>query len=201
MKKLFLVAVIAIVTGIAVAGGVSIASANHESDGKPSAFVDSVAEILGIAPEEVSGAIAQAKSEAKVAHLEAMLADAVAAGVIDEAAAISDWLAGKPNALRSMRHHGLRSAVEAGGVEAFLAGLVDQEIITTTESAEISAWLELRPPATDRLRKWRHEQFKSGGHRFRHGGKCGRGYGGSGHHKHFDPNATPDPEVSNSNPV
>jgi len=202
MKKLIVLPLVAIVVIVAVVGGASIVRASHGHTDGSSGFADRVAEILGIAPEDVSAAIAQARSEKHAAHIESLLAEAVAAGVIteEEAAAIFEWISGKLDALHSVKHLGLRSAAAAGEVEAFLADLVAQEVITGAESAEISVWLELRPTATDQLREWRREQFKNDGHRFHRGG-CKRGYGGSGHHNYDDPDGTSDAEVSISNPV
>ena len=202
MKKLFVLPVIGVLALVAVVGGVSVARADQGGEGA-SALTERIAEILGIAPDDVASAMAQARSEAHVARMESRLAEAVDAGVIteEEAAAISDWFGGKPDALHSLRHHGLRSAVEAGEVESFLADLVAQEIITTAESAEISAWLEIRPPAIEQFREWRMEQFKNGGHRWGGRGHRGRGHGGCGDHKFFEPGETPDPETPTSNPL
>lgn len=207
MRKLLVLPVIAVVAVAAAVGGISVASANHNGDGG-SAFTDRIAEILGIAPEDVSSAFAQARSEAHVARMESRLADAVAADVIteEEAAAISDWFAGKPEALQSFRHYGLRSAVEAGEIEAFLADLVVQEIITPAESEEISGWFEGRPPVIEQLREWRMQQFMGRGHHgfgFRGGKHWGRGHGGGmgGHgfcDPYADPDAVPEPEVSDT---
>jgi hypothetical protein len=199
MKKLFVLPVIGVLALVAVVGGVSVARADHGGEGA-SAITDRIAEILGIAPDEVASAVTQARSEARVARMESRLAEAVADGVITEAeaAAILDWRAGKPDALHSVQHHGLRSAVEAGELETFLAGLVAEEIITVTESAEISAWLELRPPAIEQFRDWRKSQFKNGHHRFHGHKRWGRGHGGCGGHKFIEPEDTPDPDISTS---
>lgn len=177
MKKRFVLLTIAVVAVIGVIGGVAaVASADHGHTGSSSAFIDRIAELLGLAPEDVSSAIAQARDEAHAAHFAAKLDEAVEAGVItrEEANAITAWASGKPDALKAIRHHGLKSAVKAGEVEQFLAGLVEQELITQAESGEISAWVQNRPPAAESLREWRIEQFKNSGYRFHHGG---HGYG------------------------
>ncbi len=165
-------------------GGVVMASADGGDAGGSSAFIDRVAEILGIAPEDVSSAIAQARDETHAARFASKLDEAVEAGAItqEEADAIADWVSGKPDALKAVRHRGLRSAVKADGVDAFLAGLVEQELITQAESDEISAWLGNRPTATESLREWRMEQFKNGDYQFRHGWGRHGGFGGHGGH-------------------
>ncbi|MDP6667085.1 MAG: hypothetical protein QF357_06755 [Dehalococcoidia bacterium] len=202
MKKLFALLVIVGVAIGGVLGGISVANADHDG-GRSSALTDRIAEILGIAPDEVASAIAQARSEAQVERMKAKLAEAVDAGIItpEESAAITDWFAGKPDALHAVRRHGLRSAVKAGELEAFLAGLVDQEIITATESAEISTWLNARPSALEQLREWRMEQFKNGEHRF-HGRKgWGRRHHGWGRHGFCEGGDNANPEVSDANPA
>lgn len=163
-------------------GGAVVASADPGDAGGYSAFIDRVAEILGIAPEDVSSAIAQARDEAHAARLAVKLDEAVEAGVItqDEADAIAAWVSGRPDALKAVSHRGLRSAVKADEIDVFLAGLVEQELITQAESDEISTWLENRPPAMESLREWRMEQFKSGDYQFRHGWRSHGGFGGHG---------------------
>ena len=190
MKKIFWLPAIIAIAAVSVIGVTSFARADHGGTGS-SDLSDRVAEILNIAPEDVSAAIAQARSEAHVARIESRLAEAVAAGVIseEESAVIFDWVSGKPEALHSVKHYGLKTAENAGEVDAILAELVAQELISESESAEISAWLAVRPAATDSLREWRRSQFKLGGHHG-HGG-CGRG-----HHRHLDSDDTSGTEVS-----
>ncbi len=163
-------------------GEAVMASADGGDTDGSSAFIDRVAEILGIAPEDVSSAIAQARDETHAARFAAKLDEAVEAGVItqEEADAIAAWISGKPDALKAVRHHGLRTAVKADEIDVFLAGLVEQELITQAESDEISAWLENRPPAMESLREWRMEQFKNGDYPFRHGWGRHGGFGGHG---------------------
>jgi len=182
-----------------------VARADHGDGSGSSAFVERIAEILGIDADEVSAAITQARSEERTARMESRLAEAVEAGVIseEESTAITDWFAGKPDALSKVRRHGLRSAVEAGEVESFLSDLVAELVIDQSESDEIAAWLEIRPAAMEQLREWRMERFKNGDHGFRHGrGRWGRGFGrGWGHHGHHAPGEATDTDVSNASPL
>ena len=179
MKKRFMLLIIALAVISGVVGGVVGARADDGDADGSSAFIDRVAEILGIAPEDVSSAVAQARDETRTAHIDSKLNEAVAAGVItqEEADSIAAWFAGKPDVLKAIRHHGLRTAVMADEVGAYLADLVEQELITQFEADEISAWLENRPSALEPLREWRMEQFKSGDYRFHH--RWG-GHGGCG---------------------
>ena len=179
MKKRSVLLIIAVAAIFGVIGGAAaVASADHGHTGSSSAFFDRIAELLGVAPEDVSSAIAQARDEARATHFAAKLDEAVEAGVItrEEAEAIAAWASGKPDALKAIRHHGLKSAVKADEVEQFLAGLVEQELITQAESGEISTWIQNRPPAAESLRQWRIEQFKNGDYPFHHGrhgyGRC-----------------------------
>ena len=154
MKRLITLPVLALVLVAIVAGGVSVARADHGGGERSSAFADRIAEILGLEADEVSSAISQARSEMHVARMESKLADAVEAGAIseEESLAISGWFVGNPDALSKIRRHGLRPAVEAGEVETFLLGLVAEGVIDEIESGEISAWLEIRPAAIGQFR-------------------------------------------------
>ena len=174
MKKRFVLLIVAVVAVIgAIGGAAAVASADHGHAGGSSAFIDRVAELLGLAPEDVASAIAQTRDEARATHFTAKLGEAVEAGVItrEEVDAIAAWASGKPDALKAVRHHGLKSAVKADEVEQFLPGLVEQELITQAESGDISAWVQNRPPAAESLREWRIEQFRNGEGRFHHGGR------------------------------
>jgi len=181
MKKLFILTAFFAVAAVAVIGGSSAVSADP-GHGGGSAYFERYAEALGLAPEDVEAAVAQARSERQVARMEAKLAAAVAAGVIteEESAAIADWYAGKPDALQPGSNLQMRTAVEAGTVDQFLADLVAQEMITAQEADEISAWFEVRPTATDELHEWNTTQ-NYGGKQGLHDGKgMGRGRGGMG---------------------
>ncbi len=179
MRKRIILLMVAAVAMFALVGGAAIVSADHRSSDRHSGIVDRMAEILGLSPDEVSSAMAQAHTEAKSQRMADRLAEAVEADAITqaEADAISDWFAGKPDALHSIKHRGLRSAVQAGETEAFLADLVTQELITQLEADDIIEWLELRPASTDSFREWRTDQHKEGDHKGRHG----RRHGGFGH--------------------
>ena len=174
LKKRFILLIVAVVAVVgAIVGTAAVASADHGHAGGSSAFIDRVAELLGLAPEDVSSAIAQTRDEARATHFTAKLGEAVEAGVItrEEADEIAAWASDKPDALKAVRHHGLKSAVKADEVEQFLPGLVEQELITQAESGEISAWVQNRPPTAESLREWRIEQFRNGEGRFHHGGR------------------------------
>ena len=62
MKKRSVLLIIAVVAIFGVIGGAAaVASADHGDAGGSSAFIDRVAELLGLAPEDVSSAIAREK--------------------------------------------------------------------------------------------------------------------------------------------
>lgn len=200
MSKRITLSVVAMLAIFALVGGVAVASADHRGSEGSSGFIDRVAEILGIAPEEVSSAVAQARDEARIERMAARLAEAVGANVItqEEADAISDWFDGRPDALKTVRHHGLRTALQADEIETFLADLIEQELITQSESDEITAWLAARPATIDSFREWRSEQHRDGVHMFRRGLHRA---GGFGHFKFHDDGGSSDPDVVNSDPV
>ncbi len=197
--------IIALVAIFGAIGGAVVANADHGDSGGSSVFVDRVAEILGIAPEDVSSAFALARDEKRAAHIAAKLEEAVAADVITQVDAnvITAWVSGKPDALKAAGHRGLKSAVKADTVEEFLAGLVEQELITQADSGEISAWLGNRPPAMESLREWRMEQYKNGDRHFRHGWRAHGRHGGCGFDKSgsHDEGSSTVSDVTNLEPV
>ena len=172
MTKRIMLSVVALVAMFSLVGGVAMASAHHGDSDK----AERLAEILGIPAEDVAAALQQARTEARAERIAAVLSEAVEAGVITQvdADAISDWKAGKPDALKSIKHHGLRTAIQTGEVEAFLSDLVTQGLITQTESDEITAWLTIRPDSVDSVREWRKSQYQADGHRHH---KRGHGHG------------------------
>jgi hypothetical protein len=175
-RKLTMITVIA---GLAVFSLVSVAAVSAGGFGGSSERQERVAELLGITTEELQSAQAQARSEAMAERLAEKLAEAVEAEVLtqDEADAISDWFAGKPDALSNLsrsEHRGLRTAVKEDGLSDFLAGLVTEEVISQAESDEISGWFDVQP--TETLEKF-HSEFGHG-----HGGRGGRGHRGFGRH-------------------
>ena len=181
-NKLAIVVSVALLAAVAL-GGVAVASAQGRGDSGASSIQDRVAEILGITPDNLSSAVAQARSEAMQQRMADRLAAAVADSVItqDEADAITAWFEGKPDALSNIGHKGLRHAVHGDTVGEFLAGLVNEKIITQADSDEIAAWLGTRPEAIQQLRP--SHGFRDGGHFFRgHGfrrgfGRFHRGFG------------------------
>ena len=158
-KKLTLLAVVAAL-GVFSLASVAVASAHgwgwRGSDGEPSPIWDRVAEILGVDAADLQSAVAQARSEAHQERMAERLAQAVEDEIItqEEADAIQAWFDGWPEALSSLSHreqHELHRAVRAGELGDFLAGLVEEELITQAEADEIAGWINSRPAALDEL--------------------------------------------------
>ncbi|NQW16118.1 MAG: hypothetical protein HQ478_01410 [Chloroflexi bacterium] len=177
MKK-YLAVLLAVVALMTVAiGGVSVARA----DGDGPSVRNRVAEILGISPDDLDAAVAQAHDEAKTEHRAERLAAAVESGTItqDEVDAIQAWFDGKPEALSKVRQMGLRHAVHADETESFLAGLVTDGIITQAEADEILSWFNARPESIEKIRP----NHDSDSNHFRGHGRHrgGHGFGGRWH--------------------
>ena len=167
IKKRFIVGAAVGTAGLFALTGASMAATSAHPGGEASGIKDRVAEILGIAPEELQDAVQQARSEAKQEKLEERLAQAVADEVItqEEADAVLDWYAGKPEALQELshrEHHELRRAVKSDSLEEVLAELVEEEVLTQDESDEIAAWITDRP--SDILEEIKPERPDRGRH-------------------------------------
>jgi flavin-binding protein dodecin len=175
MKKYLIVAIAFVVISVGVVGGASIANAHEEG----SSMRDRVVELLGVSPDDLDSAVAQARTEARAERLVSKLEAAVVEEIItqEETDAIEAWFNGKPEALSKIRHMGLRQAVHNDEFESFLAGLVADEVINQAESDEISSWISARPSATEKFREFRKAGRKC---KFRHHGS-NYGFGGRWH--------------------
>ena len=187
MKKYLIAAIALVVISVGIVGGASIANAHEEG----SSISDRVAELLGVSPDDLDSAVAQARTEARAERLASKLEATVAEGIIsqEEADAIQAWFSGKPEALSKIRHMGLRQAIHNDELESFLAGLVADEIISQSESDEISSWISARPAATEKFREFRKAGRKC---QFRHHGSK-HGFGGRWH---GDQNTDPSPTTT-----
>lgn len=180
MKK-FLVGAAIGTAGLVALTGATFAQTAGETPG--SGVRDRVAEILGIAPDDLQDAVQQARGEQRAVQLAERLAGAVADGVItqDEANAISAWFDSMPEALDGVAGHGGRGGVGhfvgAAASEEQIAALVDRlvaaEKITEAEAAAVSDWLVGAP--TEALAKLAPERGDGG--QGRRGGH-GRGFSG-----------------------
>lgn len=181
MKRKLTVMIAVAAFAVFALGGAAVASAAGGFGGGSgsSERLDRVAEILGIESSELQSAMQQARSEAAAERLAERLAEAVEDEVLtqEEADAIQAWFDGKPEALESLtrdQHRDMRDANRLGLLAEFLAGLVEDEVLTQVEADEIGTWIEARP--TELLEQIRPERGHGRGHhRFR---GHGRGFGG-----------------------
>ena len=181
MKKKLIIGVTASAIGLVAITGAAFA---HGGDGTPGSSVrDRVAEIIGVAPEDLQSAVEQARGEQRDERHAAQLAGAVEAGVItqDEADAIQAWQDSKPGVLDEIKSAGKRghfrvpmpTDTPSERYGAQLDRLVEAEKITEDEAQEIRDWLAGAP--SDALAKMR--AANGGDHRGQRRGLRGRMFG------------------------
>ncbi len=151
MKKKILVGAAVGTAGLVALTGATFAQS--EGDAPGSGVRDRVAEILGIAPEELEDAVQQAREEHREEQLAERLATAVEEGVItqEEADAISSWLDDMPEALEGVGNGKRGAGVAMGAVQsderitALVERLVDSEKIDEEDADEVADWLSGAP--------------------------------------------------------
>ncbi len=159
MKKKFFVGAAVGTAGLVALTGATFA---HGGNGEGASDVkDRVAEILGIAPEDLQDAFEQAREEHRDEQIAERLASAVEEGVItqEEADSIIAWLDSKPEVLDGMTGRGHRGGignfVKATADEESIAQLVDRlveaEKIGEEDAGTVTDWLSSAP--TDALQK------------------------------------------------
>lgn len=178
MKKILVGAAVGTAGLVALTGATF---AQSEGEGPGGGVRERVAEILGIAPEELQDAVKQARDEQRDEQIAERLASAVGNGIItkDEADDISAWLDSMPEAIDGVggrRGHGvLGHFVTATASEEQIAALIERlvasEKITEAEAVEVGDWLGSAP--TDALAKLGSGDGDHGDH-----GRRGRGFNG-----------------------
>jgi hypothetical protein len=186
MKKILVGAAVG-TAGLVALTGATFAQTEGET---PAGGVrDRVAEILGIAPEELQDAVQQARGEHREEQIAERLANAVENGVItqEEADSISTWLDAKPEVLDGVGiggksgNGGLGHLIGAADSEEKIAALIDRlieaEKITEDDAVVIKAWLADAP--TEALSKLGQGEPGDRGHRRGFSGRMfGEGPGG-----------------------
>ncbi len=183
MKK-FLVGAAVGTAGLVALTGATFAQTEGDSPG--TGVRERVAEILGVAPEELQDAVQQARGEHQDEQIAERLASAVEEGVItqDEADAISGWLDSMPDALEGLAGHGRQrgfgNVIGAADSEERIAALVERLVeagkITQEDVAAVTEWFGDAP--TEVLSKLgRHDGDRAHGRGFR-GRMFGEGPGG-----------------------
>ena len=200
-RKIMLGASAGLIGALAIAG----AGFAHEGpgDGDPrDSIKDRVAEILGIDREDLDSATQTARDEYRDAKQEEKLAVLVEREMITQVQAdeIDVWQDTRPDVVDELqgfgevkgRGHrlGMMPPVNENAIDARLAALVEQEVITRDDADEILAWYSARPEYLDGLRQeLRGERDGQHGRRGRHGRPQHsgprnhgghRGFGGSG---------------------
>lgn len=175
MKKILIGAAVG-TAGLVALTGATFAQTEGETPGN--GVRERVAEILGIAPDELQDAVQQARGEQRDEQLAERLAVAVEEGVIsqNEADAIAGWLDSMPEALEGVAGRGgvghfAGAAASEEQIAALVDRLVESEKITEVEAVAVSEWLADAP--TESLAKLgpdRGEGHRRGGH--------GRGFSG-----------------------
>lgn len=181
MKKKLIIGATAGAIGLVSITGAAFA---HGGNGTPGSGVrDRVAEIIGVAPEDLQDAVEQARGERRDEHNAEKLVGAVETGVItqDEADAIAAWQDAKPGVLDKIKAAGGRghfrvpmpTDTPSERYGAQLDRLVEAEKITEDEAQEIRDWLAAAP--SDALAKMR--PANGGDHRGQRRGFEGRMFG------------------------
>ncbi len=175
-KKIFVGAAIG-TAGLVALTGATFAQTEGETPG--TGVRDRVAEILGIAPEELQDAVQQARGEHRDEQLADRLASAVEEGVITQAEAdeVTSWLEAMPEALDGAMgyggRHGLGHVVRVADSDEQIAALVERlveaEKITEADAATVTDWFGDAP--TEVLSKLA-ENHEGGD------GRRGRGFSG-----------------------
>lgn len=191
-RKIMLGASAGLIGALAIAG----AAFAHEgpADGtRGDSIKDRVAEILGIDRADLDSATKTARNEYRDAKHEEKLAELVEQEVITQAQAdeIDAWQDARPDVVDELKlvgrgkGHGQGSMPPAdeNAIEARLAALVEQEVITRDDADEILAWYNEKPEYLDDLRQ--ELRSERDGRRGQHGRHGRRGFGGPrGFHGH-----------------
>lgn len=175
-RKIMLGASAGLIGVLAIAGAVF--AQEGPGDGNPGDSIkDRVAEILGIDREDLDSAMKTARDEYRDAKQDEKLAELVAQGVItqEQADEIDAWEDSRPEVMDGLqrfgggkgRHPGMMPPADDNAVEARLAALVEQEIVTQDEADEILAWYDAKPEYLGDLRQELHGE-RDGAHG-RHG--------------------------------
>jgi hypothetical protein len=152
MKKILVGAAVG-TAGLLALTGATFAQTGNQAPGD--GIKDRVAEILGIAPEDLQDAVQQAREEQRDEQIAERLATAVENEVItqEEADAVQAWLDSMPEALEGVGGNKglgvLVQAAKASGsderIAALVARMVAAEKITEEETAGVTAWLNNAP--------------------------------------------------------
>jgi hypothetical protein len=184
-RKIMLGASAGLIGALAIAGAAF--AQEGAGDGNPrDSIKDRVAEILGVDREDLDTAMKTARDEFKEAKQEERLAELVTEGVItqEQADEIDAWTDARPEVMdglkRALKGHvpGQMPPADGEGIEARLAALVEQEVITQAEADEVIAWHDAKPEYLDELRQ--ELRGERDGNRGQHGRKH---RGGNGKHR------------------
>ena len=200
MKRKIMLGVSAGLIGALAIAGAAFAQESPGDSNPGDSINDRGAEILGINRETLDSAMKTARDENRDARQEEKLVALVAQDVITQAQAdeIDAWQDARPEVVDELkglgggkgRGYGTMPPTDENDVEARIAALVEQEVITQADADEILAWHEAKLECLADLRQeLRGERDGQRGQRGRHGrpGRGGprnfggpRGFGGFG---------------------
>jgi hypothetical protein len=170
-KKILMGAAIG-TAGLVALTGATFADSSGQSTTQSGGIKDRVAEILGIAPEDLQSAFQQAREEHRDEAIADRLTQAVEDGKItqDEADAIIAWLDAKPEVMEGLRGFGKRAdmgmlfgaAKAPERVSAKIDQLVEAGVITEDDGQVVKDWFASAP--VDALSKLGTQHGERHGH-------------------------------------
>ena len=180
-KRLSILLIGTAVSIVAVVGAFAgiAAAQTSEDDGDSQTFVQRVAAILGIEPDDLDDAMQQVKDELHSERRDAKFAELVENGALtqEEADAIEEWQDSKPEiefnlvdrggeGKRGWNRKGFGHHGGAGwlGSSDKIDYLVEQGIITQDDADSLTEWWDSRPEALDDLMGDRDGKWGKKGH-------------------------------------
>jgi hypothetical protein len=169
MRRRWILSLVVALGAVGAVVGATAASADFRGSVRGGEVLDRVASILGLDRSEIDDAFTQARSELKDEKQAETLAALVDNGTLtgDEALAIGNWLADRPEALDGVKSTKQSVFKFHGGsldhtapslaldIPSFspehLARLVEAEKLSQEESDAIQTWLDARPESVDKL--------------------------------------------------
>ena len=183
-RKVMLGATAGLLGAFSIAGAAFAQEGPVDGSNPRDSIKDRVAEILGVDREDLDTAMRTAREEHREAKQDERLATLVDAGTItqEQADELDAWEDARPEAMSELkhfgksRHPGMMPPTNDSSVEARVAALVEQELITQEEADAIVSWVNDRPEWLDELKGELRPERGGRGHSHPHRHDRGRGH-------------------------